>query len=116
MSASDIYAGNPYEYEFTVTKRAPTTGATVPATGLTDLVGLISTTQTGAAVHSDLQVALAERSSKPGTYFAVVPTAAINLRLFGTPSYDGQPLFVCCRGADVNVFAKVKARALRPAS
>lgn len=114
MSASDIYADNPYELEFTVQNRLASTGALVAATGILDLHGFIASDPAGSTIHADLELNLTERSGKPGTYAATIPASLINLRLF--PTYDGQTLYVVAKNANIHAYAKVKARSKRPLS
>jgi hypothetical protein len=67
-----IYLDNDFESEFAVTRKNTATGEDEPAAGLAAMVHWISKEKGGAPFHADLQVASTERSSTPGTYFAIL--------------------------------------------
>ena len=116
MPAKDVFKDNTYQYEFQVLGPATSTGARGPKAGLTDLVAFFSETKDGAPIHADLQVTVAERSGKPGTYFATIPKAAVNARLFGSgaANFAGKSIYVIAMNADADSWSKIKVRADRP--
>lgn len=62
---------NDWEVEYRATRKNSATGTLEPATGLAGLVGRLSLTDAGAAIHSTMSVALTERGST-GIYFGVL--------------------------------------------
>jgi len=69
--AESLYLDNDLEVQYTITRRATTTGAIQAAAGLTGLTCHLAATPQGAAIHADLSVSAAERSATAGTYYAL---------------------------------------------
>jgi len=76
-----IYLDNDFEVQYTITRRATTTGAIQAAAGLTGLTCHIAATPQGATIHADLSVAATERSATAGTYFAMFQGDELATRL-----------------------------------
>ena len=111
MSSKPIYLDNSYEYAFTVRRKNTATGVLEPVTGLVDLKGLVSQTPGGSTINAAIELALAERASKPGDYFGILSTSLVNTHL---TSFADQMVHVCARNADVEVSEPVPVYAVRP--
>lgn len=60
---------NDFEPEYAVSRKNGASGAEEAAPSLTGLTARLSATDGGSAIHASLSVSVAERTSKPGTYF-----------------------------------------------
>jgi len=66
-----LYLDNDYEVEFAMTRKNTATGASEAAAGLEGLTVLVSLTDGGTTIDSDLTVAMTERTSTPGRYYGI---------------------------------------------
>lgn len=88
----DIFKDNPYEPEFSITKKKAGDGTLVAANGVVGATISISATKSGPPIHADLSAVAVERVAKPGYYYAQFTAAVINLRLF--PAFAGLTVYV----------------------
>lgn len=77
----EIYLDNSWEFVWPGVRKNTGTGEVEVAGGVTGLTARISATDSGNAIHSDLNKALTERTSEPGEYFAVVTGDKLRLHL-----------------------------------
>lgn len=112
-----IYGSNGYEFEFPIYKKDDATGAKVPATGLAGLNAHVAADEGGATIHATLQVAIAERSAKPGYYFGRILGSNILANLFPANgvNYDGKYVWIVVTDSvgEVQGSHRVKAKAKR---
>lgn len=89
---------------------SPTTGARVPATGLT-VTGRISLTAGGAAIGT-LSTALTEYAEVPGTYHGDLAGATLASQLVAVA--DGTELYeVYASGTDILISTPIQYKAVR---
>lgn len=102
LDLKKVYLNNDLEYEVELETKDNQSGDKVPATGMTGLSYWLSRTQNGADIGGT-EVALQERSGKPGTYYGVLDATLVNAAL---STRVGQRVYgVLSKDEDVNTFA-----------
>lgn len=103
-----IFLDNDYEICWPMTRKNTATGLDEPASGLTGVIGKLSATDGGAAIHATLSITLAERASTPGEYFGILQGDDLRTQL---ASLTGQVVYECI-GDGVNEFICVARKVL----
>ena len=113
IRGAPIYTdGNDDEAEEALTRKASFTGALEPATGLLGLSFRLSATKGGAAIHSSLDKAAAERGVS-GKYYAIFEGSDLTAQL-GSAYWNTDIFQVFGDGVNVNFNVVRRVLAKRP--